>query len=1144
MAAELSGHAVATDPRVRRAVQAAQLRAHASAGLPGSLAALLVAALVWLTLGPGLPLQPLLVWTLAVLLALALRLAIVLAARRAWLRAPLDDTAGRWLLRYRLGSFVLGAALGTLAWLPPSLADVQTVAMLVFALGGLATGALMLTLFDLRAGLGFALPTVLPLAVRMFDDSLTATPLAGVTAAMLALLVGMFVLAAQRTQRARQLLAAARLAEADRTAQAQHAEALLRRVFDHIGEGISMFDADLRLLAWNARFVELVGLPPQVVRMGMQLQDALRLQIARGEFGAIADAEGEIARRIDDLHRRPQAVTRRVRPDGRTIELRRSPMPDGGFVTVYVDITPRQASEQALAENRRMLSLLLENTAQGFWFIDNDLRTTDANPAMCRMLGVERNALLGRTIYEFVDDENAAVFRRHVERRAAGHADSYEIALRRSDGSLVHCYNNATPIFDAVGRKIGAVGLFSDISAQKQAQQAVRLAGDLLEQKSHVLEVTLESLSQGVLSVDADGRVNAWNSRFLELLDIPEAMMLQRPTLHALGRWQAEQGHFGADMERMDDAGRAQMHRFLAGDERAIAPSYQRTKADGTVLEIRANFAPDGSLVRTYTDVTASVVAQQALRESETRFRDLADGAPALIWRAGADGAATWFNQRWLDYTGQTLEQSLHTPWSTRLHPDDYARCNANFERAFRQRLPYDIEFRVRCADGSFAWVADTGIPRFDAQGTFEGFISYGWDITARKAAEGALIAAKDEAERANRAKSQFLSRMSHELRTPMNAILGFGQLLEADADEPLRPGQRARVQEMLRGGRHLLSLINEVLDLARIEAGTLQLDLQPVALDPLVDECQRLVQPVARERGIALSVQTPPEGAGHVLADPTRLRQVLLNLLSNAIKYNRQGGSVVLRCSPDPDGRVRVAISDCGPGISAAQQERLFTAFERLDADRSAVEGAGIGLALSKWLVDLMHGTIGVHSELGIGSTFWVLLNPAAPAVADAPAAPADPAALPAPDARTPASPGQRQTVLYIEDNTVNQLLMEGMLAQRPGIRLLVAGLPGTGLAMALQARPDLVLLDIQLPEMSGFEVLARLRAQPATRDIPVIAVSANAMPDDVAEARRAGFDAYLTKPLELQRLLAAVDTALAARTPPGNDGNGGVKA
>jgi len=1121
MASELSRQAMAEDHPIVAAVQVAQLRAHAASGLPGALGCAAVALLVPLALHSSIGAPALALWLAALLAALGLRMGIVWAHRRA------GDAAAprRWLWAYRCGGMVLGLVWGVLALLPPAPVDAQQHAILIFLLAGLAAGGLTVTLFDLQSGLLFAVPTALPLVLRFAAASSPLSALTWVAGVMIVTLAVVFSVAARRAYRERLALAAARQAEAERSNDAQHAEALLRRVFDHIGEGISMFDSELRLVAWNARFVELVGLPPQAVRQGMTLGDAWRLLIELGEFGPAdsLDADTEVARRLAELPRQPHAVTRRVRPDGRTIELRRSPMPDGGFVTVYVDITPREASERALAENRRMLSLLLENTEEGFWFIDNRLATTDANPAMCRMLGVTRQQMLGHTIYDFVDAENEAIFRHHVARRAAGEAGSYEIALTRADGTQVHCYNNATPIFDDAGHKIGAVGLFSDISRQKRAQEQIRHTGELLAQKSHVLEVTLESLSQGVLSLDAEGRSNAWNRRFLELLDVPEAMMQARPTLVELGRWQIEQGHFGAELQRMDTTSRDGLQRFMAGDRKAIAEHYQRTKADGTVLDVQSHFAPDGSLVRTYSDVTDSVNAEQALRESETRFRAMADSAPALIWLSRADGQPSWFNQRWLQTTGQTMAQAIASSWTTRVHHDDYERVRAGFADAFEQRRPYDIEFRLRCADGHHAWVADTGIPRFNADGDFEGFISYGWDITERKAAEGALIAAKVEAERANRAKSEFLSRMSHELRTPMNAILGFGQLLENDGDEPLRPGQRARVQEMLRGGRHLLALINEVLDLARIEAGTLQLQLAPVELDSLARDCERLVQPVAHERGITLTVQVPPAGAGQVLADPTRLRQVLLNLLSNAIKYNREGGHVVLACLPEPGGRTRIEVSDNGPGISAAQQALLFQAFERLDADRSTVEGTGIGLALSKWLVDLMHGEIGVESQLGVGSTFWLrLASCSSGAQAEA--------AVPAPATAPAAASLQRRTVLYIEDNAVNQVLMEGMLAHRPGIRLLVAGLPGVGLAMAEQARPDLVLLDIQLPEMSGFEVLQRLRALPATQQVPVIAVSANAMPADVEDALRAGFDGYLTKPLDMHRLLAAVDQALAA--------------
>jgi CheY-like chemotaxis protein len=358
---------------------------------------------------------------------------------------------------------------------------------------------------------------------------------------------------------------------------------------------------------------------------------------------------------------------------------------------------------------------------------------------------------------------------------------------------------------------------------------------------------------------------------------------------------------------------------------------------------------------------------------------------------------------------------------------------------------------------------------------------------------------------------------MSHELRTPMNAILGFGQLMEADSADPLSSGQRQRVQQLMRGGHHLLVLINEVLDIARIEAGTLHLDLHPVNVLALARDCLALVQPVAQARGVRLNDAT---AGGHCMAqaDATRLKQVLLNLLSNAIKFNRTDGQVRLTCQHEADA-VLIEVADEGPGIDAALVPRLFQAFERLDVD-GAVEGTGIGLALSRHLVALMQGSIGVRSAVGQGSVFWLRLPAGAePAPMLALAAPADAQALPA----------RRRSVLYIEDNEVNQILMAGMLAHRPSIDLRMAGLPEEGLAMVAAEPPDLVLLDIQLPGMDGFEVLRRMRELPALRRLPVVAVSANAMPDDLEDARRAGFADYLTKPVDMQRLLAVVDQALA---------------
>lgn len=775
----------------------------------------------------------------------------------------------------------------------------------------------------------------------------------------------------------------------------------------------------------------------------------------------------------------------------------------------------------ALADQQRMMALLLERTGQGFWFVDNDFRTTDANPAMCRLLGLPREALLGRSIFDFVDAENAELLRGQTRQRAQNQTGSYQLTLTRPDGTQVVCWNNATPLHDAAGRQIGSVGMLSDLTAQQAIEREVVRTGELLAQKTQVLESTLESLAQGVLSVDAEGRINAYNRRCVELLGLPEALLAGRPTLLALTRYQRDQGEFGPALEALDTTDREDLQRCLQGDTRSLAQRYQRRRPNGTVLDVRTHFTAGGGLVRTYTDVTANVMAEQALRDSESRFRRLADAAPALIWLSDRDGAPIWFNQRWLDHTGRTLEQECAFSWTERLHPEDYERCRTGHALALAAQGRYELEFRLlpgTRGNGLTIWIADSGIPRFSADGHFEGYISYGWDITARKAAEAAILQARDRAEQADRAKSEFLSRMSHELRTPLNAILGFGQLLASDAEHPLDPLQESRVQELLRGGRHLLSLINEVLDLSRIEAGTLQLQLQPVSLPALLQDCLRLVQPMAEERDIRLSLQAPADAAAAAVAsaDPKRLEQVLLNLLSNAIKYHHAGGQVRLHLV-DEATRVRIEVHDDGPGIAVDLQPRLFQAFDRLGAERTATEGTGIGLVLSKWLVELMGGEIGFDSRPGAGSCFWVRLR-AGDAGQASPAA-----ALPAPQA----APVRR--VLYIEDNEVNQMVMEGMLGQRPQLRLQMATLPEDGLAMASADPPDLILLDIQLPGIDGFEVLRRLRAAPATARVPVVAVSANAMPLDFEHARQAGFAGYVTKPLELAMLLETVDRQLA---------------
>jgi CheY-like chemotaxis protein len=385
-------------------------------------------------------------------------------------------------------------------------------------------------------------------------------------------------------------------------------------------------------------------------------------------------------------------------------------------------------------------------------------------------------------------------------------------------------------------------------------------------------------------------------------------------------------------------------------------------------------------------------------------------------------------------------------------------------------------------------------------------------------------------AEQANQAKSEYLSRMSHELRTPLNAILGFAQLLELDE---LRDDQRDSVGQILSGGRHLLGLINEVLDIAAIEADRLPLSLEPVAVADVVGEAVSLIRPLADEHGILL-VDAATTCQEHVHGDRQRLKQVLLNLLSNAVKYNRTGGSVRLACSTTPGRRLRIEVADTGPGIAPAALERLFIPFERLTAEFTGVEGTGLGLPLSKRLAEAMGGTLDVATTVDQGSSFWVELP-----LTQAPIEHGTPQQDRPPHQQDQAEQaGRPLTVLYIEDNLSNLQLVEQVLRRRPGVTVISAMRPQLGLDLAREHHPDLLLLDLHLPDMSGQDVLRRLRADPKTAGIPVAVLSADARPSLITQLLDRGVRAFLTKPLDVKELLALLDTIAAeheqAASPP----------
>jgi CheY-like chemotaxis protein len=375
-------------------------------------------------------------------------------------------------------------------------------------------------------------------------------------------------------------------------------------------------------------------------------------------------------------------------------------------------------------------------------------------------------------------------------------------------------------------------------------------------------------------------------------------------------------------------------------------------------------------------------------------------------------------------------------------------------------------------------------------------------------------------AEQANRAKSEFLSSMSHELRSPLNAILGFAQLMRSDSPPPTTE-QQASIDQILAAGWHLLKLIDEILDLTRIESGQVPLSLEPVPLAAVLLECRGMIEPAARERGIRLDFPTSEVGC-FVRADKTRATQVLVNLLSNAVKYNSEGGTIEVRCAETAPGRVRVSVADTGAGLSPVQQEQLFQAFNRLGQEAGGVEGTGIGLVVAKQLVELMGGTIGVESTIGAGSVFWFeLVSAEAPSLEE-----------PAPvvvraDQRV--AHGERQhTLLYVEDNPANLQLVEMIIERHPNLRLLTAVNGHSGIAVARESRPDAILMDINLPDISGLEALRLLRAYPGTAHIPVVAVSANAMPRDIKRGLDAGFFRYITKPIMVNEFMEALGVVL----------------
>jgi PAS domain S-box-containing protein len=494
-----------------------------------------------------------------------------------------------------------------------------------------------------------------------------------------------------------------------------------------------------------------------------------------------------------------------------------------------------------------------------------------------------------------------------------------------------------------------------------------------------------------------------------------------------------------------------------------------------------------------------------------------------LLCTAGFDGYFKHLNPAWEATLGWTLEELVSQPFIEFVHPEDRERTEAEAEKLTRvghQTLSFENRYRHK--DGTYhtvLWSA-ASIPE-------EALIyAIAKDVSDRKRAEEELIdserfagEARAQAEQANRAKSEFLSRMSHELRTPLNAVIGFAQLLELD---DVDPRQQEGIEQILKASRHLLELINEVLDISRIESGAMSISLESVHLGSVLADVLSLIRPLADEADVRL-IGDPAERADlYVRADHQRLKQVLINLLSNAVKYNRRGGEIGVRCEVLHEGRVAVRIADTGKGMTAEMLERLFAPFDRLGAERTDIEGTGLGLALSKGLIEAMGGTIEAESAPEVGTTMRVELD----CVLEA-----DVEAASRRGSAQPLNGSLRGTIVYVDDNPSNVKLIERLIERLPEVRLIPAMQGQIGLDLAREHHPDLILLDLHLPDLHGREVLQQLKGHATTAEIPVVIISADATPSEVERLKAAGAAEYLTKPIDVGCLLKTLTRMLRRR-------------
>ena len=846
-----------------------------------------------------------------------------------------------------------------------------------------------------------------------------------------------------------------------------------------------------------------------------------------------------------------------------------------GAVLVFRDVSKDHAVQQKLRDSAALIQTVLNTVADGIVTLHaNNGKIEKVNPAVEQMFGftaAELHAQNFSTLFENVPASGLTPWLEACQESIGTGGHGAEVVGRRQDGT-------SFPMEIAVSEmQLGGeryfTGILRDISVRKEAEDALLKAGALQN-------AIFNSANFSSIATDAKGVIQIFNVGAERMLGYTAAEVMNQLTpadisepSEIIRRAQSLSEELGTPIAPGFEA---LVFKASRGIEDIYELSYIRKDGSRfpavvsvTALRDAQNAIIGYLLIGTDNTARKQIEAEQSkldqrLRDQQFYTRSLIESSIDALMTTDPAGIITDVNKQMEALTGCTRDELIGAPFKN--YFTDPERAEAGIKRVLAENkvINYELTARARIWPGSSdakrlndgpentpteTVVSYNASTFYDRNRKLQGVFAAARDITERKRLDLVLqennvelISAKLVAEKANLAKSDFLSSMSHELRTPLNAILGFAQLLEVSTPAPT-VGQRRSIEHILQAGWYLLELINEILDLALIESGKLSLCTEPVALAEVLQECQAMIEPQARKRGIRVTFpeheSNAPETAIFVKADRTRLKQVLINLLSNAVKYNCPEGAVEVTLQMLEEhqgtGRIRICVTDTGAGLGPEKIAQLFQPFNRLGQEANVEEGTGIGLVVSKRLVELMHGSIGVNSTPGCGCAFWITLETAhAPNLIPLGANPEIP--LDAnPESKSVSAacavitpPLRRQTLLYVEDNPANMLLVKQIVASRAHVELICARDAISGIELARSRLPSLILMDINLPGMSGIEALAILLADSKTAHIPVIALSANAIPRDIEKGLEVGFFCYLTKPIKVAEFLRTLDLAL----------------